>query len=186
MKKNLKWFDEHFEEALLVILLVVIACVSLLQVVVRKLPFVPSLRWAEEFCRFAWIWSVFLSLPYTVKKGNMLRVTIVLDLLPQKVRKSVNIAIDFIVAAVMAFLCRYSVPVIQKVQASAETSPAIGWPMWIIYIIVFAGFFLGTLRGIQMAVFHIAHFSEKELTAKEKAEADPAASIVSDTGKERR
>ena len=56
--KVVKWLDEHMEEFLLVILLVVIACVSLLQVIIRKIPWIPSLTWAEEFCRFCWIWSV--------------------------------------------------------------------------------------------------------------------------------
>ena len=37
MMKVVKWLDEHMEEFLLVILLVVIACVSLLQLYVGKL-----------------------------------------------------------------------------------------------------------------------------------------------------
>lgn len=41
--KVVKWLDEHMEEFLLVILLVVIACVSLLQVIIRKIPWIPSL-----------------------------------------------------------------------------------------------------------------------------------------------
>ena len=35
--KVIKWLDEHFEEALLVILLVLICCIELIQVVVRNL-----------------------------------------------------------------------------------------------------------------------------------------------------
>ena len=80
--KVLKWLDEHFEETLLVICLVLIACVCLIQVIIRNIPWIPSLQWAEEFCRFAWIWSVFLSLPYTIRKGTMLRVNVLLDLMP--------------------------------------------------------------------------------------------------------
>ena len=70
MMKVVKWLDEHMEEFLLVILLVVIACVSLLQVIIRKIPWIPSLTWAEEFCRFCWIWSVFLSLPSYNQNGK--------------------------------------------------------------------------------------------------------------------
>ena len=61
----IKWLDEHLEETLMVILLIVIACVTMIQVIVRKVPWLTSLTWAEEFCRFMWIWSVFISLPYT-------------------------------------------------------------------------------------------------------------------------
>ena len=48
----IKWLDEHFEETFLVICLVLIACISMIQVIVRKVPFLSSLQWAEEFDRF--------------------------------------------------------------------------------------------------------------------------------------
>ena len=38
--KALKWLDDHFEEALLAVFLVLIACVMMLQVIVRKIPFI--------------------------------------------------------------------------------------------------------------------------------------------------
>ena len=71
--KAVKWLDERFEETLLAILLVLISCVEFIQVVIRNVPWIPALTWAEEFCRFCWIWSVFLSLPYTVRKASMLQ-----------------------------------------------------------------------------------------------------------------
>ena len=151
MRKNraFSWLDEHFEEALLVLLLIIIFFVSLVQVVIRNLPFIPALKWAEEFCRFAWIWSVFLSLPYTVKMGSMLRVTLLLDLAGAKARRVIDLAADLITAGTMAFLCAYSVPVIRKIYLSAELSPAMAWPMWAVYSVIFAGFFLGALRGVE-------------------------------------
>ena len=166
--KILKWLDDHFEESLLVLLLVLIACVELLQVIVRKTPFLNALTWPEEFCRFCWIWSVFLTLPYTIRKGSMLRVSVLADLLPQKARKVVSIVIDLIVAGVMAFLFRHAVGVVSGIRLSAETSPAMTWPMWIVYSVMLAGFFLGAVRSLQMAVIHVRRFGEKELTAREQ------------------
>ena len=179
MKENkvLKWLDDYFEETLLVILLIIIAVVSMLQVFCRQLPFLPTLQWAEEFCRFAWIWSVFLSLPYTIKKANMLRVALLLDALPQKARKVFNMAVDLINTAAMAILGYYSIPVLQKIISSAELSPAMQWPMSIIYIILPVGFFLAVVRGIQMFIYHLTHFNERELTTKEQAEADAKAEL---------
>ena len=77
----IKWLDEHFEETLMIILLIIIACVTMIQVIVRKVPWLTSLTWAEEFCRFMWIWSVFISLPYTIRMENMLRVGVLVNLL---------------------------------------------------------------------------------------------------------
>lgn len=172
--KVLKWLDDHFEEAFMVFFLVLISCVMMLQVIVRKIPFIPSLTWAEEFSRFMWIMSVFVSLPYTIRKGNMLRVSVVLDLLPQAVRKVTNLCVDLIVTASMALLAYHSVEVLQWTVRSGETSAAMRWPMSILYTVALIGFLLGTLRGIEMFIIHIRHFGEKELTTLEQTMADAA------------
>ena len=172
--KVIKWLDEHMEETLLVILLVVIAWVCLLQVIIRNIPWLPALTWAEEFCRFCWIWSVFLSLPYTIRKGNMLRVNVLMDMLPQAVRKVFNICVDLLTAASMGLLAYHSIAVVQKIAESGELSPAMLWPMSIVYAIMLIGYALGTLRGVQMAVIHVMKFSEKELSTIEQTMADAA------------
>lgn len=166
--KITKWLDEHFEECIMIVLLVVIACVSLLQVIIRKVPWIPSLTWAEEFCRFCWIWSVFISLPYTIRMGNMLRVGVLLDMLPNAARKVVNIVVNIITTACMALLAFHSVSVVSSIQASGEPSPAMLWPMWIVYSVMLIGFILATARGVQQVVLHIMHFNEKELTTVEQ------------------
>ena len=121
--KAIKWLDQHFEECFLVIFLVLIAVVSLMQVIVRNIETIPALTWAEEFCRFCWIASVFLSLPYTIRNISMLRVCVLLDLLPEKVHKVINIAVYFITAACMALLAWYSVDVVAYLVKSGEKSP---------------------------------------------------------------
>ena len=147
--KLLKWMDDHLEETVLVILLVVITCVSFLQVVIRNIPWIPALTWAEEFCRFCWIWSVFLSLPYTIRKGNMLRVTVLLDILPHSLRQILNILVDLVTTACMGLLAFHSVNVVRDIYAGSEASPAMLWPMWIVYSVMMVGLILATLRGIQ-------------------------------------
>ncbi len=172
--KAIKWLDDHFEEALLAVFLVLITCVMMLQVVIRKIPFIPSLQWAEEFCRFMWIMSVFISLPYTIRKSNMLRVSVLLDLLPQVARKIVNLIVDVIIVACMALLSYHSIGVVTKILDSGELSPAMLWPMYLVYAVMLIGFVLATLRGVQMFFIHIKHFNEKELSTIEQTMADAA------------
>lgn len=167
--KVIKWLDDHLEETLLVLLLVVITCVSFLQVVIRKIPWIPALTWAEEFCRFCWIWSVFLSLPYTIRKGSMLRVTVILDILPHALRQILNILVDAVTTACMIFLSFHSATVVADIKASSEISPAMLWPMWIVYSVMLMGFILAALRGIQQFVLHIIHFNDKGLSTIEQA-----------------
>lgn len=179
--KVLKWLDAHFEEALLIVLLVMISCVELVQVIFRNLPFVSALTWAEEFCRFAWIWSVFLSLPYTIRNASMLRVSVLLDVFPQKARSAINIFVDLFTTAAMVLLGVNSITVISRIMESGETSPAMRWPMWAIYSVMLLGFFGGALRGIQQAYLHILHFNNRQLSTKEQAAAD--AQAESDAGR---
>lgn len=170
--KVLRWLDDHFEETLMGILLVALTCVSFAQVIIRKLPFIPALTWAEEFCRYCWIWSVFLSLPYTLKKCNMLRVTVLLDAMPQTMRKIFNLFVDVVNVAVMAFLFWYSIPVLSSRIESLETSTAMGLPMWIMYAAMVIGFGLGVIRGIEALIDHIVHFKVKVLSGVEQSVAD--------------
>ena len=116
----IKWLDEHLEETLMVILLIVIACVTMIQVIVRKVPWLTSLTWAEEFCRFMWIWSVFISLPYTIRMGNMLRVGVLVDLLPQAMKKTIGIIVDLINMFCMGLLGFYSFEVLKNIYTSHE------------------------------------------------------------------
>lgn len=166
--KVLKWLDDHFEEIFLVIFLVLISCVSLIQVIWKKVPFLKALPWTNEFCCFMWIWTVFLSLPYTIRKGSMLRVSVLLDAMPQIVRKTINVLVDLITMACMGLMTVHSTSVISSIIESGETSAAMQWPMWIVYIMMFVGFLLATLRAFQMFIIHIMHFGEKELTTMEQ------------------
>ena len=147
--KLLRWLDKYLEETLLVIFLVVIACVSLFQVAARNLPWLSALTWAEEFCRFCWIGSVFLSLPYTIQRGSMLRVNALMQLLPPRAGKGLELAVDLAVMAAMGLLAVCSVGVVGDIFASGETSPAMKWPMWCVYALMLSGYVLGFLRGVQ-------------------------------------
>ena len=121
-----------------------------------------------------WIMSVFVSLPYTIRKGNMLRVSVVLDLMPHVLRKVINLCVDVVVTLSMALLTYHSVEVLQWTVRSGETSAAMQWPMAILYGFAFAGFILATLRGVQMFVVHLMHFNERELSTIEQTMAEAA------------
>lgn len=54
--KVIKWLDEHFEETFLVFFLVLISCITMLQIIART--FFAALSWPEEFCRYCWIWRL--------------------------------------------------------------------------------------------------------------------------------
>ncbi len=154
----LKWLNEHFEEAIMVFLLAAISCVMMAQIIARS--FFASMPWPEEFSRYCYIWTVFLSLGYTIRKKNMLKVAILMDLLPRKLRRSIEIIVNFIMLAIFAILFRYSIIYTGKVKVSGQISPAMHLPMWIMYMSTVVGFVLAVIRMIQETVFNIKNFNK--------------------------
>ncbi len=175
----IKWLDLHFEETILIVFLVAISCVELMQVVARNVSFIPSLTWAEELCRFLWIATVFVSLPYTIRTMTALRVTALIEILPWKVENIINVVVDVITCLLLGILAYFSIDVFLGVYGNNELSPAILLPMWIMYIFVVTGFILGALRSLQMAIIHVKTINvpprnsleeqvEQELAAEKK------------------
>lgn len=169
------WLDLHLEETFLVVMLVLIACVTILQVIVRKIPGVASLTWAEELCRFLWIWSVFLSLPYTIRTDSMLRVGVLKDLLPGGLRKALNLAVDAVTLGCMTVLGLFAWEVVGTIAESHEISPAMQWSMAFVYGFMVLGFFLAALRAVQQLWFHVQHLQERELSTLEQTLQDAEA-----------
>lgn len=157
--KALKWIDEHFEESILIVLLAVIASVMMVQILART--FFRSLPWPEEFARYCYIWSVFLSLGFTIKKGNMLRVTVVMDLLPHKLRKSIEIVTNILLLGIFIMLFRHSITYTAFLRTTGQTSPAMRIPMWMMYTSTIVGFGLGSIRMTQEIISNFKNFNKK-------------------------
>lgn len=175
----IRWLDDHFEEAILVLLLVLIAVVMLVQIIMRYVVN-SSLTWAEEFCRYCYVWTAFLSLGYTAKMDNMLRVGVVMDLLPDILHRVMNIVAQIVIMVFFGVFAYQSIGVIQAIKGMNQTSTAMGWPTYIVYFCTFIGFALGCLRALQRLVAMIRNFGapiETTLQATIK-EAEAEASLA--------
>ena len=161
----IKWLDEHFEEAIMVVLLALISCVMMAQIIARN--FFNSMTWPEEFSRYCYIWTVFLSLGYTIKKGNMLKVGLVMDLLPQKIRRSIEILANIIILAICVVFFRYAITYTGIINNTGQISPAMHIPMWIMYLSTVLGFGMASIRTAQEVVSNIKNFNVKAETTLE-------------------
>lgn len=169
----IKWLDEHFEEAIMVFMLALISCVMMAQIIARNV--FNSMTWPEEFSRYCYIWTVFLSLGYTIKKGNMLKVGLVMDLLPQKIRRSIEIVVNLIILVICVVFLRYSLIYTGIINKTGQISPAMHLPMWIMYLATVLGFAMASIRAAQQVVYNIKNFNVKvettlEATLKEAIE----------------
>lgn len=175
----LKWIDEHLEEMLMVFLLVLISTVMLLQVVMRYV-FNNSLSWPEEFCRYCYVWSAFLSLGFTVRYGNMLKVSVVMDLLPKVLRSIISIITQLIVIVFFVVFFYNSLGVVESIKQMGQTSTAMRLPMYIVYYSTTIGFGLGAVRSMQVLINEIKNFGKKGETTLEavKKEAEAEAQMA--------
>ncbi|GHS88432.1 hypothetical protein AGMMS49957_09910 [Synergistales bacterium] len=178
--KLLKWLDRYFEEMVLVSLLVTISFVMLAQIIARYI-FNDSMSWPEEFSRYCYIYTVFFSISYTVKKGNMLRVGVVMDLFPTFIQNTVRILCDLAMLSLFAYFFYRSFLVVGRIKnVTHELSSAMRIPMWCVYMSVLIGFGLAALRTVQAIIDHIRHFNDRnesttQATIKEaQAEAELA------------
>lgn len=161
----IKWLDEHFEEAIMAILLSLITCVMMAQIIARN--FFNSMTWPEEFSRYCYIWTVFLSLGYTIKKGNMLKVGIVMDLLPQKLRRAIEVLANVIILALCIVFFRYAITYTNIIKNIGQLSPAMHVPMWIMYLSTVLGFGMASIRTAQEIVKNIKNFNTRAETTLE-------------------
>jgi TRAP-type C4-dicarboxylate transport system permease small subunit len=172
-----KWFDEHFEESILVVLLIAICCVMMLQVIMRKV-FNNSLSWPEEFCRYCYVWTTFMTLAYTMRHGNIIRVGVLVDLFPPVLRKLFYLFGNVLSLICFAVFFYYSIGVVKGIYFSGQKSTAIGLPMYIVYFATIAGFGFSTLRTVQVVVKNILNFNDKDEVPvnalKEEAKAEIA------------
>lgn len=151
--KGFKKIEAYFEEYSMGVLLVGITVILALQIIMRLLKL--SLSWPEELARYLYIWTVLLSVGYTIRNKTILRVDLLLNLLPKPVKWLAEAAMQAISAAFYGFLAYYSVFVMLNVKVSGQTSPALELPMYLIYLIMPVGFALAAVRSLQQLYWEI-------------------------------
>ena len=152
--KILRYIEKNFEEAVMGILLIGMALILMAQILMRVFA-QSSLAWAEEVARYFYVWSVFLSISCTIRMRNILRVDFLIQIMPKGLRRAFEVLLDIANMILYGYLAWCSVTVVQNVQASAQTSPALKIPMYLVYAIVPVGFALASLRSIQKIYFDV-------------------------------
>lgn len=146
----LTWFDTHFEEVILIAATILITVVITLQIVMRY--FFDALPWAEEFCRFCYIYFCFCSISYSIRNRSLLNVTVVIDLLPRVFRMGLDVLVQAAMAVMFAVFFYGSLGCMQATFESGQLSTALQIPMSVPYFATVLGFFLATIRSVQMTV----------------------------------
>lgn len=161
--KVVKWFDEKFEETMLIVLLMILTLVMMAQIIMRYI-FRSSLPWGEEVCLNCYILSTFMTIGYCVRKKSALRVEVLVGFLPKQINAFLEIFIELVSAAAYSYFFYGAVQVTQRMYASGQLSTALRMPMWYLYVGVTLGFFMGAVRSVQVVVQRILQMGRRSAT----------------------
>lgn len=155
--KAIKWLDENFEEFIMIIFLILLTCIMMLQVVMRYFFHAP-LSWAEEACRYSFVYSVMLATAYCIRKGKMLRVDVVINLFPPIIAKLLDLIAQLMAIIFCIILLKPSWNVMMSAYKIGNVSSGLELPMWILYTSAPVGFVLGIVRGVEVFIFSMKDF----------------------------
>ncbi len=159
MKKVFSYLEENLEEILMVILLAAFSLVMIAQVVARKV-FQSGFVWAEEFCRYCFVYTGMLSAGYCIRKKVAIRVDALYGFFPKALQIVIDYAGKLLITAVYAYLAYSSIGLI---STTTSISTAMQLPMKYVYASLPLGFGLGAIRGVQDLVNYTRQtFRKKE------------------------
>ncbi|MFT9495151.1 TRAP transporter small permease [Anaerosolibacter sp.] len=144
----LKWLDKHFEETILLILLIFMASIMSVQVTMRYL-FNASLTWSEELVRYMFVWSAFISVSYCIRKNIAIRIDQFTNMMSPSLQKGMDILTKIIMLAFFGYLFRFALAVVSATYQNGQTSPALGLPIYLVQVSSVLGFGLAVVRIIQ-------------------------------------
>jgi TRAP-type C4-dicarboxylate transport system permease small subunit len=160
-------------EGVLLAVGVVAMTVNTIAGVVSRFVFNSALTVTDELNIIFIILVTFAGLSYAARCGRHIRMSAIYDLLPARIRKALMVVIASLTSACMFFLAYYSCYYISEVHASGRILPALGIPVFYIYLWAPLGF---VMAGVQYAFTAVKNLVEKEIylsTSVKDGYADP-------------
>ncbi len=149
--KVIKWLDKNFELGLIAIALFIMCVLSFSNVIMRYC-FHHALNWSDEVCCYLLALSAFYCLPCAVRRGVSLKVDTFTTMMPKKLQKQLGLVCDVFMVIVLALLFKGSLDIIQKATMIHQTTPALRYPVAVIYKGMAFGILLGIFRYIQLII----------------------------------
>ena len=150
---NMGKFDKiisTMEESINGTLLVASTVLLFVNIILRYF-FKASTTWAEEAIRYAIIWVTFFGASICAKNKMHLGIDIFIQMAPPRFAKIIMGVTQLISAFFTGMLTYYSWQLTQLIIQTAQKSPAMLMPMWIVYIAMPLGSAMMTIRFLVAA-----------------------------------
>lgn len=151
---------EKCEKFILAITVPAMVGIMVYQVILRYV-FSAANAWSEELTRYLFIFNVMIAAAIAVRRNSHLQIDILINLLPEKVKKIFTIVATVAGIAFLVLLFKYSIDLCR--QAAKNISPGTGLSMAIPYACMPIGIVLMVLTSIEVVLKNV----EDLLKAKE-------------------
>ena len=128
--KVIKFLDNYLEALLIGVALTVITIVMFVQIILRSMG--SALPWAEEVCRYLFVWSGCLGISYSTKEESHLKLDVLPSLIPV-LKKPYEILGDVAMLVLVGLLVSPGIQVVQTLLKTGQSSAALRLPMGYVY-----------------------------------------------------
>ncbi|WP_043530963.1 TRAP transporter small permease [Litchfieldella xinjiangensis] len=147
-------------EAVILAMGVLLMALNTVANVIGRFVFGQSIFFSGEINRILIIMITFAGIGYAARHGRHIRMSAIYDALPVGGRKALMIVIALFTSLVMFFLLYYSVIYILDLYDKGRVLPALGIPIYLIYLWVPLGFLI---TGIQYLLTAIKNFNTHDV-----------------------
>lgn len=148
--KLLKWIDEYFEKAFLIVCLSVMVLLIFMQIVLRW-PGSATI-WAEELARYIMLYLLWVAASYAVKRNEHIRLTVLVEKVTGKKRDKLELVVLGVWLMFALWLLVEGIFLVQKISAMHQVSAAMRIPMVIPYASAPVGGLLMSVRLVQKII----------------------------------
>lgn len=147
-------------EAVILAMGVLLMALNTVANVIGRFVFGQSIFFSGEINRILIIMITFAGIGYAARHGRHIRMSAIYDALPVGGRKALMIVIALFTSLVMFFLLYYSIIYILDLYSKGRVLPALGIPIYLIYLWVPLGFLI---TGIQYLLTAIQNLTSRDV-----------------------
>ncbi len=135
------------EAVMIGLLLLFMSAVAFLQVITRYC-FFHSLVWSEEISRYCMVWLTFIGASLAVSKQEHINIDLFSKQLNNFCRFDFRLILNILILIFLVCCIFYGINLVISTYEGVQMTPAIGFPMFIVYLIV--------VLALIAAAFHAA------------------------------
>ena len=157
LKKTLLYLDEKLESHLCAFIVLLMFILVFYQVVLRYVFNSPN-NWTEELARYCHVYLIFISCSYAAKKKMHVRVDVLLNIWPKKIRYIAALSGELLWLVFAVAIWVLGIRLTRTTFAVGQISVALRFPLAFVYMALPIGYSLLIIRLFQIQFSKIREY----------------------------